>query len=147
VVLGGQIAEQDRTAMLTAIPRERCFVMLDDNGSELFIAQAYFRQAGLRNRLYLETMPEKMMNRILGLCSTGVAARDIVVLLDIRMPRMNGFELIYEIRNNITTHETKIIMLSASNNEADRQDASEIGADGYIVKPFSVKKLMTAMAA
>jgi DNA-binding response OmpR family regulator len=138
---------QDETAMMTAIPRERCFVMLDDNGSELFIAQAYFRQAGFRNRLYLETIPEKMIARIIGLCSSGVAARDIVVLLDIRMPGMNGFELIYEIRNNITTHETKIIMLSASNAATDRQDASEIGADGYIVKPFTIEKLMAAMAA
>ena len=62
-----------------------------------------------------------------------------LVLLDIMMPGIDGFEVLKEIRK---ISEVPIIMLTARQEEIDRIKGFAIGADDYVVKPFSVKELM-----
>ncbi len=72
-----------------------------------------------------------------------------LVLLDIMLPKRDGFTVCEAIRSNSACSNVKIIMLSAKSREADRDKAMELGADEFITKPFStrvlgdmVKKLM-----
>jgi len=58
-------------------------------------------------------------------------------LLDIMLPGMNGFDLCREIRQHEHLAKTPVIFLSAKTQEPDRLQAFEVGADGYITKPFS----------
>lgn len=67
-----------------------------------------------------------------------------LVLLDIMMPKMNGFEVCGEIRKN---SEVPIIMLTARNTEYDELAGFAFGADEYITKPFSPQILMSRIAA
>lgn len=62
-----------------------------------------------------------------------------LVLLDIMMPGIDGFEVLEEIRK---ISEVPVIMLTAKQEEVDRIKGFHIGADDYVVKPFSVKELM-----
>ena len=66
--------------------------------------------------------------------------KDIALLvLDIMMPRINGFEVCREIRQ---TSKVPIIMLTAKGDERDELNGFDIGADEYISKPFSPKILV-----
>lgn len=67
-----------------------------------------------------------------------------LVLLDIMMPKMNGFEVCGEIRKN---SDVPILMLTARNTEYDELSGFEYGADEYITKPFSPQILMSRIAA
>ncbi|WP_421382907.1 response regulator transcription factor [Bacillus salacetis] len=67
-----------------------------------------------------------------------------LVLLDIMMPVMNGLEAAKEIR---TFSEVPIIFLTAKGNEDDRVTGLKIGADDYVVKPFSPKELLARIEA
>ncbi len=60
-----------------------------------------------------------------------------IILLDIDIPEINGFEVIKEIKKKEKYDRIPILILSTSNNEKDIQKASELGCDGYIIKPFS----------
>lgn len=63
-----------------------------------------------------------------------------LVLLDVMLPVMDGFSVLGEIRKNDKL--TPVIMLTAREEERDKVLGLEIGADDYIVKPFSVRELM-----
>jgi len=62
-----------------------------------------------------------------------------VVLLDVNMPRMNGFEVLKAIR---LVSDTPVIMLSARGEDVDQVRGLELGADDYVAKPFSHLALM-----
>lgn len=66
------------------------------------------------------------------------------VILDIMLPGLDGFSVLKEIRK---IKQTSVIMLSARQEEYDKLHGFEIGADDYVVKPFSPKELMARVKA
>ena len=70
--------------------------------------------------------------------------RPDVVLLDVMLPDGSGFELLRELRAD---RRTPVIMLTARGDEADRVLGLELGADDYVVKPFSARELVARIRA
>jgi DNA-binding response OmpR family regulator len=68
-----------------------------------------------------------------------------LVLLDIMIPEISGYDVCKQIR--LTDGRTPIIMLTAKSEEIDKVVGLEIGADDYVVKPFSVKELLARIRA
>ena len=66
------------------------------------------------------------------------------ILLDLMMPEMNGIEVAKELRKE---KSTPVIMLTAKGEEADRVEGLEVGADDYIVKPFSPREVVLRVKA
>jgi two-component system phosphate regulon response regulator PhoB len=66
-----------------------------------------------------------------------------LVLLDIMLPGMDGFDVCREIRANKKTRAIPLIMLTARGEEADVVTGLELGADDYITKPFSLREVMS----
>jgi DNA-binding response OmpR family regulator len=66
-----------------------------------------------------------------------------VILLDIMMPKMDGYETLKELRKNKELKRTKVIFLSAKSKVADVEKGLRLGADSYVTKPFSIKKVIT----
>lgn len=65
-----------------------------------------------------------------------------VILLDIMMPNLDGYSTLDIIRQDNKLKDTKVIFLSAKNNARDIEKGMEMGADAYVTKPYSIKKLM-----
>lgn len=71
------------------------------------------------------------------------AAQPDIILLDVWMPPgIDGFEVCRQLRQASPEKLPKIIMLTAAGREQDRRRATEVGADGYFVKPFSPLALL-----
>ena len=70
-----------------------------------------------------------------------------VVLLDLQLPGMDGLSLCGEIRRDRRTRALPVIMLTARGDESDRVVGLEVGADDYVVKPFSPKELVARVRA
>lgn len=68
-----------------------------------------------------------------------------LILLDIMLPGMNGFDICRELRNRGS--KTSIIMLTARNEDIDKVMGLEFGADDYMTKPFSIHELMARIKA
>jgi len=75
------------------------------------------------------------------------AASFQVVVLDLQLPGMDGLSLCGEIRRDKRTRSVPVIMLTARGDEADRIVGLEVGADDYVVKPFSPKELVARVRA
>ncbi|MBD2565119.1 MULTISPECIES: ATP-binding protein [Nostoc] len=65
-----------------------------------------------------------------------------LVLTDVMMPRMDGFELLRSLRADPNTQTIPIILLSARAGEGSRVEGLETGADDYLIKPFSARELL-----
>ncbi len=65
-----------------------------------------------------------------------------LILLDIMMPKRDGFEVCQIIRANPEWKETKIILLTAKGREVDQEKGLALGADDYITKPFATRELI-----
>lgn len=70
-----------------------------------------------------------------------------LVLLDLMLPGIDGFEVCRELKKDKNTSKAGVIMLTAKGDELDKILGLEIGADDYITKPFSVKELLARVKA
>ena len=70
-----------------------------------------------------------------------------LIILDLMLPGMSGMEICRRLRRESLTENTPVIMLTAKAAEPDKIAGLEIGADDYIVKPFSVREVMARVRA
>jgi two-component system phosphate regulon response regulator PhoB len=75
------------------------------------------------------------------------AERPDLVLLDLMLPGLSGYEVLTEIRRKPELQEVPIIVLTARREEADRIKGFELGADDYLTKPFSPRELVLRVGA
>ncbi len=68
--------------------------------------------------------------------------RPDLILLDIMMPKITGFDLCDTIKSDPDIKDIKVIFLTAKDMEFTRKKADEVGADGFVAKPFSPKELL-----
>ncbi len=83
---------------------------------------------------------------VLGLELTRSRHPDII-LLDVMLPHKDGFQVCRELARDSSTAHIPIIMLTARGEEVDRIVGLELGADDYVVKPFSVRELILRIRA
>ncbi|MCH7558725.1 MAG: response regulator [Planctomycetes bacterium] len=86
--------------------------------------------------------------------STGIDAlkmaqefRPDLIILDIMIPDMNGYEVCQQIRKNSSLRHTKIIMVSAKAMTSDRLKGYQVGTDDYLTKPFDEEELLAKVGA
>jgi CheY-like chemotaxis protein len=69
-----------------------------------------------------------------------------LVFMDILMPGKDGYSACHEIKTDPETRSIPVVMVSAIGHKLNERLSAEVGADGYITKPFSVEKLLEAIA-
>lgn len=84
-----------------------------------------------------------------GIEGTEVALRELpdLILLDLMLPGRDGYSVFRELRRDLRTVNTPVIMLTARAQTEDRIQGLEAGADDYLTKPFSPKELMLRVQA
>jgi two-component system alkaline phosphatase synthesis response regulator PhoP len=70
------------------------------------------------------------------------AEKPDLVLLDVMMPKKNGFDVCQEVRADASLAGVRILMLTARGREMEVAKGIALGADGYMTKPFSTKELV-----
>jgi len=65
-----------------------------------------------------------------------------LVFMDIRMPKLGGYEACLRIKQSPDTCHAKVVMLTANTREEDREKGHSVGADGYLTKPYSPLALL-----
>lgn len=77
-----------------------------------------------------------------GFQSAQIANAPDIIVSDVMMPRMNGFELCEKVKTNLGTSHIPVLLLTAKTGEHDRMDGLRLGADDYIAKPFVPEELL-----
>lgn len=71
-----------------------------------------------------------------------LAARPDVMTIDVKMPRLDGFDTVERLRADPRTHDLKIAMVTACAQESDLRRGDEVGVDAYVTKPFDPSSLV-----
>src|SRR5438034_10908224 len=75
------------------------------------------------------------------------AEKPDLIVLDIMMPKLDGYETCKALKSNPATKNIPVILLSAKGRNVDQKVGFEVGADDYITKPFSPRKLVERINA
>lgn len=103
------------------------------------------------NILLVTKMLSRLPLRVISAYS-GEQALDLIasekpsmVLLDLMMPVMDGFEVLDRIRNNPDTHTLRVVILSALNSDSDIVRGMQAGANDFVTKPIIMERLINAI--
>jgi two-component system chemotaxis response regulator CheY len=114
-------------------------LVVDDSATTRSLVAAYL--AGWRDVEVLEAASGFEALRVL-------PTRPVdLIVTDINMPDINGLELISFLRANPNYRHVPVLIISTENSAEDRKRGLELGASGYLVKPFSAEALLAAVAA
>ncbi len=69
-----------------------------------------------------------------------------VVLLDVNIPKRNGYEVCEIIRANPSWEHVRVVMITAKGRDVEREKGLALGADDYIIKPFSTREVVAKIA-
>jgi two-component system cell cycle response regulator len=122
-------ADLDETDLTSAT-----LLLVDDNQQNLELMQAWLEPLGCTLQIARD-----------GAEALEVAARHVpdLVLLDVMMPRMSGFEACRRLKDASATRDTVIIMVTALNEVGDFERAVECGCDDFLTKPVNKLELTT----
>ena len=107
-----------------------------------------FKKASIDNPLVIWNEGDKAIKYLLGtdvLAHRKIPSLPCLVLLDIKLPKISGFEVLELIRKTPALKTLPVVILTNSPHPADILKARELGADHYLVKPFDVEKLALMM--
>jgi len=128
-----QISPTTPSASETFLPQSTVLIV-DDNPQNVELLQAF-----------LETLPVKLVTAIDGIDALDKVAEHNpdLILLDIMMPRMSGFQVCRRLKNDPRTKDIQILMVTALNELGDIEQASECGTDDFVSKPVNKFELLT----
>jgi CheY-like chemotaxis protein len=123
--------------MNITIPNTDPIIMIDDRDADRHIAQWCYQKSSLQNPFMMFSEGTTFlahMNSVL----THEAPMPALILVDLNMPQIDGFELLALIRQHPEFAHVPIVVLTTTDNPKDVRRSMEMGANGFQTKPFHV---------
>jgi CheY-like chemotaxis protein len=127
--------------------KELVILMAEDNKGHFVLAENYFARMGVQNELIWFADGCEVVNYLF--TDSGHAkphpGKEFVLFLDIRMPNMDGWEVLKQIKACPALAELPVVMLTAMENPEDIDKGIELGCSAYIVKPVKYSSYIDAI--
>ncbi|MCW8874915.1 MAG: response regulator [Gammaproteobacteria bacterium] len=115
-------------------------LLVEDNDDDVMLTLRAFRKRNLEDRIVVKRDGKEALDFLF---ADGAEASHLgqklpcLILLDIKLPKLNGFDVLREIRNRTTTRLLPVIMLSSSQEHRDVELGYDLGINSYLRKPTS----------
>jgi CheY-like chemotaxis protein len=119
-------------------------LLAEDNSDDIFLMRRAFERSRIPNPLRVVEDGVAALDYVFGAgpySDRSAHPFPCLVLLDVKMPKINGFDVLRQIRENPATHRLPVVMLTSSNQQKDIDSAYDLGANSYLVKPHSAESL------
>ena len=118
-------------------------LLVEDNASTVELMRYALKKNNIANPLHVARDGAQALDFLFG--AGAYAARDItmqpaVVLLDLKLPKISGLEVLRRLRADERTRLTPVVVVSASREEQDIAKSYELGVNGYVVKPIDFER-------
>jgi two-component system, chemotaxis family, response regulator Rcp1 len=127
------------------IGRQIEILLVEDNPADVRMAQENFREAKIRNHLYVVDDGVKAMSFLRREGTYADAVRPDLILLDLNIPRKNGREVLEEIKTDDTLKRIPVVILTASKADEDIIAAYNLHANCYITTPIDLNQFVRAV--
>ena len=118
-------------------------LLVEDNLNDVVVALRAFRLHGLEHRVKVLRDGAEALDYLTGEGGEDEAEAPPlpkVILLDLRMPRIDGRAVLRQVRADARTRDVPVVVVSSSQAEADIRDCYEMGANSFVVKSFDAKR-------
>ena len=125
--------------------REVEILLVEDNANDAEMTIRALKRVNLANKLVHLVNGEEALNFLFAhgeFKERKNAAPPRVILLDIKMPKVDGIEVLKQIKADSRTKTIPVIIMTTSSSERDRQLSYELGANCFVTKPDSYKELI-----
>lgn len=122
-------------------------LVAEDEETDVILLRLAFKKAGLATELIVAQDGREVIEYLEPDPQPDGAGRPLpgVLLLDLKMPRMGGFEVLDWLRGQPRFKELPVLIFSSSNHESDVERALEMGAREYLVKPHAIQDLVSLL--
>jgi two-component system, response regulator len=124
-------------------------LLIEDNPNDADLIVRAFKKQNLANSIFTVSDGVQALDFIF--CRGDYLKRDIsqppkVILLDIKLPKMNGLEVLREIKKDERNRKIPVVIVSSSKEDPDIKAAYELGANSYVVKPVDFEDFVEVMS-
>ena len=126
-------------------PNEYVVLLADDDPNDVFLLQRAFQKTNIANPLRVVRDGEEAMAYLGGqgqYADRQLHPLPVLLLLDLKMPRKSGFEVLRWLRQQSGLKRLPVVVLTSSNQNPDINKAFDLGANSYIVKPGGFDSLV-----
>ncbi len=125
-------------------------LIVEDNPQDAELTIRALKKNNLANNVYIAEDGEEALNFFF--CRGKFEKRSLnhppkVVLLDLKLPKIDGLEVLKQVKGDIRTKNIPIVMVTSSSEEPDLKLAYEYGVNSYVVKPVDFDKFVSAMSS
>lgn len=119
----------------------------EDSDNDIELTLAAFEQSKLANPIDVVKDGEEALDYLFyrGKYAERVKENPVFILLDLKMPKVDGIEVLKELRNSEEYKSTPVIILTSSKMESDIVKSYELGANGFVVKPIDFNDFVEAI--
>jgi two-component system response regulator len=126
---------------------EKAILLVEDNDDDVELTTMAFSKAKITNRLVVAKDGVEALDYLFGEgthAGRDVGDQPVVVLLDLKLPRLGGLEVLKRIRGDERTRRTPVVILTTSNEQQDMMAAGDLYANSYVRKPVDFDNFLTA---
>jgi CheY-like chemotaxis protein len=120
-------------------------LLVEDNPADAELTLRALRKNNLTNRVHVARDGEEAIAYLFGDELTPPHSLPRVVLLDLKLPKVDGIEVLARIKSDPRTRRLPVVVLTSSREEPDIERCYELGVNSYIVKPVGFEKFVPAV--
>lgn len=123
-------------------------LIVEDNPSDAEMALRAFKKNNLTNKILVVEDGEEALDYLFSkgqYATKNKDSRPKIILLDLKLPKINGLEVLKEIKSHPETKIIPVIVLTSSKEESDIIESYQLGVNSYIVKPVDFEKFVEAV--
>lgn len=123
---------------------ETTIIIAEDNEGHVLLVKKNLRRAGIKNEILHFSNGQDLLD-FLFQHNEKLHNKQYLLLLDIRMPKVDGIEALRQIKQDKRFHKMPVIMLTTTDNPQEIDKCYELGCNVYITKPVDYEKFMDAI--
>jgi len=130
---------------MTSLSHTARILLVDDNASDVELALDAFGEVRLANHVDVARSGSEALDRLFGRSRRPHGGRDPLpdlILLDLKMPGIDGFEVLRQVKAAPILRRIPVVILTSSREEGDRAMSYDTGANSYLVKPVSFEGML-----
>jgi CheY-like chemotaxis protein len=117
-------------------------LIVEDNENDIMLIQRAFKKLNIINPIIILKNGEQAIDFFREAKVSNQNSLPIIILLDLKLPKKSGFEVLEYIKNSKTIKRIPIIILTSSSEYSDVNKAYDLGANSYLRKPVSFEELL-----
>ena len=122
----------------------KSILLVEDNPDDVLLTKRAFKKKNIRNQLIVAEDGPEALDMLYGEEASQTVKPELI-LLDLKLPRMDGLQVLQRIKSEESTKHVPVVVLTTSSEDRDINKSYDLGANSYILKPVNFETFLNAV--